>query len=99
MISFIPIEVPLVDVNSVILVHAALNHRNELLHGILILFVFLDLFAKAFDVALLREIDVLWPSSFLVLHTSVLHYDSFGVYFSYTQLWSIVDSSGGGGAS
>jgi len=112
-------KVLLVDVDSVVLTHASLSHWNQILHGILEIFILLDLLAVTFDVALLSCIHVLleveanevlatvarpltvatsidttylWPSSFLMKHTSGLHHDTLSVYSSLGKMRSRVDS-------
>lgn len=95
MIGLKTFKVFLVDIHSVILFHARLHSGDERLHCVLVVFILLNLLAKAFDIALLCEVYILGPPPFDVLHASALHDNTLGVDFGFTVVWGRVDQSRG----
>ena len=83
MIVFDAFEVLFVDVDGVVLLHTSLHPRDKSLQCVLIIVVLLDLFAKSLNVGLLSKVDILGPTSFDVLHASILHDDAFGIHFRF----------------
>lgn len=86
------IEVFLVDIDSIVLLHAAFHHRNQCFHCVLEVFVLFYLLAKALDIALFGEVDVFGPTSFYVLHTGTFHDDAFRIHFGFTAVRSRVNA-------
>lgn len=91
MIGFKAFKIFFVDVDGVVLLHTPLHPGNESLHRVLVVFVLLNLLAKAFDIALFGEVYILRPPPFDVLHAGVLHDNALGVDFCFAVVRGRVD--------
>ena len=87
------IEVFLIDIDSVVLLHAAFHHRNQGFHCVLEVLVLFYLLAKTLDIALFSEVHVFGPTSFYVLHARIFHDDVFSIHFGFTVVRSRVNAS------
>jgi hypothetical protein len=70
----------LVDVNRVILFHAASDDGTEQLHSAFVLVIFFCFLSKATHVTLLSKVNILWPTTFNMSHTGVLGDQPVGVH-------------------
>ena len=51
------------------------------------------LFTEAFDIRLLGKVYILGPPAFNMLHTRILHHDTFSIHFRFAVVWRSVYTS------